>query len=604
VSKWVSCSAVAYYQAVMLFMFISGFLAAGTALAQTQLGEDVNGEAAEDGSGFSVSLSTNGNRVAIGAPWNNGNGELSGHVRVYTISGTGWLQLGNDIDGESADDRSGSAVSLNADGSRLAIGAARNDGNGENSGHVRVYTWSNNRWLQLGNDIIGEAAGDHSGGSVSLNADGNRLAIGAQGNDGNGENSGHVRIYRWSGTGWLQLGDDIEGRVTGDYFGESVSFSASGDRLAIGSRDDGYPDTSLGQVRVYEWSGATWQQLGEDIDREEAEDYSGRSVSLNADGTRLAIGAPYNDGNGEKSGHVRVYTWSNNSWLQLGNDIDGEAAYDRSGWSVSLSADGNRLAIGARTNDGNGEFSGHVRVYAWSSDAWQQLGEDIDGQAAEDLFGYSASFSGNGDRLAIGATQPNDFPGYVQVYEIPSEGTVDLGGEVQTTDGTGVCAMVLASGQYMFSCNPDGPYALKNLPPEIVGTVKRQVYAHGFFPRVDVLPATTYETVVMESARNCPDYNLPYNPDNFPDSAGKRHSISGRVLLQSTDMPICAMVLANGAYIFSCDGSGRYSLEFPLDNNGQFKLQVYADGFAPSVQSFDEFSLGGDVRMARSSECQ
>ena len=64
------------------------------------------------------------------------------------------------------------------------------------------------------------------------------------------------------------------------------------------------------------------------------------------------------------------------------------------------------------------------------------------------------------------------------------------------------------------------------------------------------------------------------------------------------------MVLANGAHMFSCDGSGSYSLEFPLDNNGQFKLQVYADGFAPSVQSFDELSLGGDVRMARSAECQ
>jgi hypothetical protein len=184
------------------------------------------------------------------------------------------------------------------------------------------------------------------------------------------------------------------------------------------------------------------------------------------------------------------------------------------------------------------------------------------------------------------------------------EGPVDLGGEVKTADGTGVCAMVLASGQYMFSCNPYGPYALNNLSREIDSSVKRQVYAHGFFPRADVLPGTTYENVVMERAGSCPNYNLPYNPDTFPGSAGKRHSISGRVLLQSTDMPICAMVLANGTHMFSCDGSGRYSLEFPLDNNGQFKLQVYADGFAPTVQSFDEFSLGGDVRMARSAECQ
>ena len=39
------------------------------------------------------------------------------------------------------------------------------------------------------------------------------------------------------------------------------------------------------------------------------------------------------------------------------------------------------------------------------------------------------------------------------------------------------------------------------------------------------------------------------------------------------------------------------------DANGQYKLQVYADGFAPNIQVFDEFSRVNDVRMARSSEC-
>ena len=64
------------------------------------------------------------------------------------------------------------------------------------------------------------------------------------------------------------------------------------------------------------------------------------------------------------------------------------------------------------------------------------------------------------------------------------------------------------------------------------------------------------------------------------------------------------MVLANGQYTFSCDGTGRYALKIPLDTNGQFKLQVYADGFAPTIQKFDEFSASNDVRMARSVECQ
>jgi hypothetical protein len=77
--------------------------------------------------------------VAIGANRNGGNGSLSGHVRIYkNISGT-WTQQGSDIDGEAGDDGSGSSVSLSSDGSIVAIGASRNDGNGTKAGHVRVY---------------------------------------------------------------------------------------------------------------------------------------------------------------------------------------------------------------------------------------------------------------------------------------------------------------------------------------------------------------------------------------------------------------------------------------------------------------------------------
>ena len=69
-------------------------------------------------------------------------------------------------------------------------------------------------------------------------------------------------------------------------------------------------------------------QLGSDINGESSGDYSGYSVSMSSDGTIVAIGSPYNDGNGSNSGHVRVYEYSGGSWSQLGTDIDGEAAGD------------------------------------------------------------------------------------------------------------------------------------------------------------------------------------------------------------------------------------------------------------------------------------
>ena len=81
----------------------------------------------------------------------------------------------------------------------------------------------------------GETSYDESGNSVSMNAAGDRVAIGATMNDGNGNESGHVRIYEWSGTAWVKLGLDIDGEAAGDWSGQSVSMNSSGDDWLLGT---------------------------------------------------------------------------------------------------------------------------------------------------------------------------------------------------------------------------------------------------------------------------------------------------------------------------------------------------------------------------------
>ena len=114
---------------------------------------------------------------------------------------------------------------------------------------------------------------------------------------------------------------------------------------------------------------SSWTQVGGDIDGEAAGDRAGRTVSMSADGTRVAIGATENDAN---RGHVRVYSESGGTWTQIGGDIDGEDALDNSGVSISMSPDGTRVAIGATQNDGSSgsdSYAGHVRVYTPFCDA-------------------------------------------------------------------------------------------------------------------------------------------------------------------------------------------------------------------------------------------
>ena len=91
-----------------------------------------------------------------------------------------------------------------------------------NSGHVRVYQWDGSAWSQ-GSSIVGEAALDESGYAVSLSSDGKTLAVGSPYNDGNGTNAGHARVYVWDGSDWVQRGDDLDGEGAGDEFGKSVA---------------------------------------------------------------------------------------------------------------------------------------------------------------------------------------------------------------------------------------------------------------------------------------------------------------------------------------------------------------------------------------------
>ncbi|GEM_PF-3750156 len=383
----------------------------------TQKGSDIDGEAAYDEAGTSVSM-PDANTVAIGARHNDGNGTDAGHVRVYTWSGTAWIQKGGDIDGEHPGDRSGWRVSM-PNANTVAIASRNNSDNGTWAGHVRIYTWNGTAWVQKGSDIDGEAAYDESGSSISM-PDANTIAIGAFTNDGNGSKSGHVRVYTWNGTAWVQKGSDLDGEAANDRSGRAVSMPDS-NTVAIGAmwNDGNGPDA--GHVRVYTWNGTAWVQKGGDIDGEAAGDWSGHSVSM-PDANTVAIGAPRNDGNGPDAGHVRVYTWNGTAWVQKGGDIDGEAAGDWFGIELSM-PDPNTVAIGAQYNNGNGTNSGHVRVYEWSGTAWVQVGGDIDGEAAGDESGVSVSMVNTSSSLvvAIGAIK-NDGngtnSGHVRVYEL------------------------------------------------------------------------------------------------------------------------------------------------------------------------------------------
>ncbi|MFL2996098.1 MAG: thrombospondin type 3 repeat-containing protein, partial [Cytophagales bacterium] len=457
----------------------------------------------------------------------------------YSAYPQDWVQLGSDIDGELSGDNSGQSVSISSDGSIVAIGAINNDGNGSNSGHVRVYEWNGSAWLQKGSDIDGEASGDRSGQSVSISSDGSIVAIGADYNDGNGSNSGHVRVYEWNGSAWVQRGIDIDGEASFDYSGTSVSLSSDGSIVAIGAGNNDGNGSNSGHVRVYEWNGLAWNKKGFDINGEAANDYSGYSLSLSSDGSIVAIGALNNDGNGSNSGHVRVYQWYKGDlgfsfWKQLGGDIDGEISGDKSGSSVSLSSDGSVVAIGAPDNsDGLGR--GHVRVYDWNGTIWSQVGSDLDGKWGVE-FGTSVALNDDGKFISVGS--PHFSKGLTEVFQyvdgywknmayLAGEGSFDYSGKVTAISGNG--SIVVTS-----SNENDGN--VQNNFTNDVGHVR-------VFKSDDVVPDDIPVTLSIESG------------GSYVKSATIKESESIDIYIALSERPNAQDITANLSFSGSASGS-------------------------------------------------
>ena len=401
---------------IFLLSFFFSFNSFIIAQSWQQVGQDIVGEAVDDQSGRPVAISGDGTTIVIGARFNDGNGANSGHIRVYRISGVNWTQVGQDIDGEAQEDEFGASVSISENGNRIAVGAPNNSANGAYSGHVRVFEYANNTWTQLGQDIDGPYQGVFSGRyrTVNLSMDGNRVVIGHQkpSQSSSNDNHGHVRVYQYSGGNWTQVGQAIDG--IGIF--NRTSINGNGSIIGVGSYNHNNSNgDQAGTTRMYQLQGNVWTQIGQDIYGEAAYDISGGKISLNGDGLTVAIGAMSASGNGagmNRAGHVRVYRYTNNTWTKLGQDIDGLAGSNRFGYSLDLSYNGNYLASGSYV-------TGKARIYRYINNSWVQVGQDIEPKGNDGKFG-DISISSNGDRVVIGSRSYSSISGLARVFSVPN----------------------------------------------------------------------------------------------------------------------------------------------------------------------------------------
>jgi len=386
----------------------------------------------------------------------------------------------------------GGDISLSADGNTLAIGAVGEDSsatgiNGDqgdfedggffniNSGAVYVFVrrdglWQQQAYLKASNT----ERFDEFGGSVSLSADGNTLVVGAEGessaaigvNGDQGDNtavsSGAAYVFSRSGESWQQRAYlKASNTEEDDRFGGVVSLSGDGNTLVVGAEGEDSATSGInggingdqsdnqsensGAVYVFVRSGDVWQQQAylKALNTSSLALF-GDAISISADGNILAVGAKQESsgatgidgdpsgGSAERSGAVYVYIRSDQQWRhQTYIKASNTERLDQFGAVVSLSGDGNTLAVGALFEDSgatgiNGDQTdnsaidaGAVYVYIRNGDQWQrQAYLKASNAEAGDFFGSDLSLSQDGNSLAVGALSEDSFSiGINSIYE-------------------------------------------------------------------------------------------------------------------------------------------------------------------------------------------
>ncbi len=413
----------------------------------------------EDEFGTSVALSGDGNTLAVGAIYEDSSGTRvnpassnsdpsAGAVYVYARSGATWVfQAFIKSSNTSPFDEFGRSVSLSADGNTLAVGAPQEDGSGvlvdpagdeaaSNSGAVYLYTRSGATWTyEAYIKAHNTGAGDRFGSAVALDGTGERLVVGAPGEDTSGSrlnppsnegaiDSGAVYEYqlemrRWRFSAFVKA---PAGAMPGALFGTATALTPDGFIAAVGAPEEN------GRGAVHLYSTAAWSTLG--LIRASSgglNDRFGSSLAINSDAQTVAVGAdgeateatginPTPNRRAPETGAAYIFQFDGSIWAQQAFLKASNAEIDQFGWALALDGTGDYLVVGGIFEDGNGTGidaipsegalgSGAAYAFIRRGTAWEELHYiKAFNTGAGDHFGGAVAMSSDGRTLAIGAS--------------------------------------------------------------------------------------------------------------------------------------------------------------------------------------------------------
>jgi hypothetical protein len=218
----------------------------------------------------------------------------------------------------------------------------------------------------------------------------------------------------------------VQRRNDSDTFGVSVTESANGDVVVVGA------PTSDGAYVFVKPAHGGWQNAHPTI-RLETPDQDqfpelGESVAVSANGKTIAVGEPETTvGNNTETGKVNIYTEPSKGWSHSGGLPEAQlsqndpGAYDWFGGSVAMNSSGSTIVVGA---PGWNSTEGALYIFYEGAHGWQSASESATTDVNEPggnsayggFFGQTVSMSSNGDVIAAGAPDQQDWEGAVYVF--------------------------------------------------------------------------------------------------------------------------------------------------------------------------------------------
>lgn len=290
--------------------------------------------------------------------------------------------------------------STSLDGNVLVAGAYGEDDNGTDAGAAYVYRFDGSNWNEEQKLTASDgAAYDYFGKTVSLS--GNRIVVGAYGNDEIASNAGKAYVYLFNGSTWVE-----EEKLTAsdanaeDYFGDAVAID--GDVLIVGAPKVDVSTTDTGAAYVFRRHPVFGWVEEKKLVASDAEYYDELGRAVEVEGGLALVGATLEDATaGYDAGSVYIYRYNGSDWPQEQKIEPGDGNW-YGNFGNSIAADGNLALIGMVGDDEQGYSTGSAYVFKFDGSTWSEHAKlQPSGQAQYDYFGRSVDLSG--DVAVIGA---------------------------------------------------------------------------------------------------------------------------------------------------------------------------------------------------------